>query len=69
MNDIKILYMSSIVSNVAEEIILFEFEFALRGRNRKQCYYLVNAVYSRCAMFVSTVPQATDRKERHFAAT
>lgn len=68
MNDINVLDASTLVADILEGRALPSFEYKVGNRIRKQCYYLVDGIYPKWAIFVSTIAEAVSRKERHFCA-
>lgn len=68
MNDINVLDTSPLVVDILHGRLLPSFEYALQGKKRKMCYYLVDGIYPKWAIFVSTIAHAVSKKDKHFCA-
>lgn len=67
MNDINVLDCSTIVEKIIDGRLLPEFEFEVNGRKRNMCYYLVDGIYPKWAIFIDTIPNALARKQKTFS--
>lgn len=68
LNDINILDSSPIVSAILEGRLLPEYEYILNGQKRTGLYFLVDGIYPPWSIFVSTISECSNKKERLFAS-
>lgn len=67
MNDINILDASSIVEKVLNGELLPDFQFKVNGKPYSMLYYLVDGIYPNWAMFIDTIAEAINKKEKTFS--
>lgn len=67
LNDVNVLDSSPIVTGILQGALLPDFEYVVNNRSRKHLYFLVDGIYPRWSIFISTIQDSTTQKERLFA--
>lgn len=68
LNDINVLDTSPLRSAILEGKVLPGFKYVLNNKTRECTYYLVDGIYPLWAIFVTTISEPSNRKERRFSA-
>lgn len=66
MNDINVMDCYRIAEKILRGEMLPDFNYEVKNKIRKLCYYLVDGIYPKWVIFVSTISEALSRKETHF---
>lgn len=64
MNDIHVLNTSSIASDMFYGRHITNFEYTINVLTRNLCYYLVDGIFPKWAIFRSTIQEAIFKKEK-----
>lgn len=65
--DIEILDLSTKMKSILEGTILPSFEYKVNGRTRNQFYYLLDGIYPKWVICISTIAVANTKKDNHFS--
>lgn len=68
MNDINVLNCSTIMEKILICKMVPAFSHTVNNHTRKLCYYLVDAIYPKWAIFLSTISDALFQKGKQFCS-
>lgn len=67
MNDINILDCSTIVEQILKGELLPSLNYKVNDSIRRMCYYLVDGIYRKWAIFIDAIVNEQTRKDKSFA--
>ena len=62
MNDLNVLDCSILVRDIMMDSMMPDFRYEVNNRSRDLCYYLVDGIYPKWAIFIDTISEGVTKK-------